>query len=621
MKKRFLALALALGVCLGLAAPASAYDMGHVGQLRIVACGDDHTAFLKGDGTLWVTGDNSRGQLGNGTREQSLAPIRVLDQVASVTCGKYQTAAIRKDGTLWTWGLTQNRQLGLDGGDLFDEITGAMNQTIPVKVMDNVSAVSCGEFHTAVIKADGSLWTWGNNTEGQLGNGIIGDQPSSSNWWDSVFGDPQAGPAPEPETVFHVLDDVVAVACGDSHTAALKRDGTLWTWGNNFWGQLGSPNISTKESCPTPTQVLDKVTAVSCGDYFTAAIRTDGSLWMWGSGGFDVMAGKGPVNWGDQTTPIKVMDNVSAVSCGQNHVAAIKTDGSLWMWGKNWYGEIGNDISEFMEETCPTPVQVLDDVIAVSCGNDHTVAITSDGTLWGWGNPDYGQLGNGGAGNVTIERWVEEIPLYPEPIPAHMAYLTYQTVPAKVLSVTSASGALPPTAPPAPVGGFTDVLETDFFAAPVEWAVENGVTSGTSATTFSPGNTCTTAEILTFLWRASGSPAPEGANPFSDVAESDFSYQAALWAYENGLVSGTALQGSAPCTRADTVTYLWKLAGSPAAPAASFTDVPAGADYAPAVAWAVDQGVTSGTGEGSFSPDNTCTRGEIVTFLYRGLGQ
>lgn len=171
------------------------------------------------------------------------------------------------------------------------------------------------------------------------------------------------------------------------------------------------------------------------------------------------------------------------------------------------------------------------------------------------------------------------------------------------------------------VGGFTDVLETDFFAAPVEWAVENGVTSGTSATTFSPGNTCTTAEILTFLWRASGSPAPEGANPFSDVAESDFSYQAALWAYENGLVSGTALQGSAPCTRADTVTYLWKLAGSPAAPAASFTDVPAGADYAPAVAWAVDQGVTSGTGEGAFSPDNTCTRGEIVTFLYRDLGQ
>ena len=149
----------------------------------------------------------------------------------------------------------------------------------------------------------------------------------------------------------------------------------------------------------------------------------------------------------------------------------------------------------------------------------------------------------------------------------------------------------------------------------------NGVTSGTSATTFSPGNTCTTAEILTFLWRASGSPAPVGTNPFSDVAESDFSYQAALWAYENGLVSGTALQGSAPCTRADTVTYLWKLAGSPAAPAASFTDVPAGADYAPAVAWAVDQGVTSGTGEGAFSPDNTCTRGEIVTFLYRGLGQ
>ena len=173
---------------------------------------------------------------------------------------------------------------------------------------------------------------------------------------------------------------------------------------------------------------------------------------------------------------------------------------------------------------------------------------------------------------------------------------------------------------PAPAGkpAFTDVAADAYYAGPVAWAVEKGITSGTTATTFSPGTTCTTAQILTFLWRAKGSPEPAGkASPFSDIKESDYYYKAALWAKENGLVSGTAFNGSAPCTRAATVTYLWKLAGSPSAAPASFTDVSSAAKYAQAVAWAVEKGVTSGTTATTFSPDQTCTRGQIVTFLYR----
>ncbi len=171
----------------------------------------------------------------------------------------------------------------------------------------------------------------------------------------------------------------------------------------------------------------------------------------------------------------------------------------------------------------------------------------------------------------------------------------------------------------ATVGGFTDVQEGAYFADPVLWAVDNGVTSGTSATTFSPDNTCTTAEIITFLWRASGSPAASGGNPFSDVPAGAYYEQAALWAHENGLVSGSTFNGGTPCTRAATVTYLWKLAGQPAAEAAAFADVPAGAEYAQAVAWAVQEGVTSGTSSTTFSPDDTCTRAQIVTFLYRDM--
>ena len=116
-------------------------------------------------------------------------------------------------------------------------------------------------------------------------------------------------------------------------------------------------------------------------------------------------------------------------------------------------------------------------------------------------------------------------------------------------------------------------------------------------------------------------PAASGGNPFSDVPADAYYYQAALWAGEKGLISGSAFNGDTPCTRAATVTYLWKLAGQPSAGASGFTDVPAGSDYAQAVAWAVEEGITSGTSATAFSPDTTCTRAQIMTFLYRDMAQ
>lgn len=167
------------------------------------------------------------------------------------------------------------------------------------------------------------------------------------------------------------------------------------------------------------------------------------------------------------------------------------------------------------------------------------------------------------------------------------------------------------------VCGFNDVKSDDWFADSVKWAVENNVTSGTSDTTFSPNDVCTTAQILTFLWRANGSLEPRISNPFPDVKSNDYYYKAALWAYENSLVSGNILSGNTRCTRADVVTYLWKLAGHPSYSGGSFSDVSPNAAYADAVAWAVDNGITSGTSATTFSPNQTCTRAQIVTFLYR----
>ena len=171
------------------------------------------------------------------------------------------------------------------------------------------------------------------------------------------------------------------------------------------------------------------------------------------------------------------------------------------------------------------------------------------------------------------------------------------------------------------VGNFTDVKKTDWFADPVLWAVEKNITAGTSDTTFSPNADCTTAQILSFLWRANGSPKPTTVNPFSDVKSGDYFADAAAWAYEKGIVSGETFGGNTLCTRSMAVTYMWKATGSPNAGRSDFTDVPASADYASAVAWAVEQGVTAGTSNTTFSPDSVCTRGQIVSFLYRGLAE
>ena len=168
---------------------------------------------------------------------------------------------------------------------------------------------------------------------------------------------------------------------------------------------------------------------------------------------------------------------------------------------------------------------------------------------------------------------------------------------------------------------FRDVTQSDYYYDAVQWAVEKGITEGTSATTFSPDASCTRAQMVTFLWRAAGSPAPKSTvNPFTDVSANDYYYNAVLWAVENGITTGISADRFAPgatVSRAQTVTFLYRANGSPAASGASFSDVAADEYYANAVAWAVRSGITTGTGNGKFTPNAPCTRGQIVTFLYR----
>lgn len=167
---------------------------------------------------------------------------------------------------------------------------------------------------------------------------------------------------------------------------------------------------------------------------------------------------------------------------------------------------------------------------------------------------------------------------------------------------------------------FNDVADDAYYAAPVKWAVENGITTGTSSTAFSPDMTCTRAQILTFIWRAAGSPTASAVNPFSDVTADDYYYNAAIWAYENSMVTSSTFDADTPCTRSSTVTYLWKFNGSPVLGIPSlFEDVSDDAEYADAVSWALIEEVTSGISDTEFAPDMICNRGQIVTFLYRAF--
>lgn len=176
----------------------------------------------------------------------------------------------------------------------------------------------------------------------------------------------------------------------------------------------------------------------------------------------------------------------------------------------------------------------------------------------------------------------------------------------------------PPAVPSIP--GFTDVLSNAYYADPVQWAVDNKITSGTGNKMFSPDATCNRGQILSFLWRASGSPEPTAANPFDDVKNTDYFYKAALWAAEKDMVSGSTFDASTPCTRASTMEYMWKAVGSPTAVYdGRFSDVSSNADNAQAIAWAVENKVTAGISKTTFGPNNTCTRGQIVTFLYRAF--
>ena len=315
-----------------------------------------------------VWGGNQYAQLGNGTITSSTTavPLTAVNNVVAIAGSQMHSLALKSDGTVWAWGYNIEGQLG-NG-----TISGATT-AIPVQVtgLTGVTAVAVGVQHSVALKNDGTVWVWGFNYHGQIGNGTT----THSTVPVQVAG----------------LSGVVAIASGQYHVLALKSDGTVWAWGWGQYGQLGNGAVVDAYT-PVPVSGLTGVTAIAAGAFHSLALKTDGTVWGWGNNTSYQLGNNTGTN---SAMPVQAgLSNVTAIAGGALHSLALKNDGTVWAWGSNQYGEVGNGTPGPLGRT-PAPVIGLSGVIAIAAGGQHSLALKNDAIVWAWGLNNFGQLGNG----------------------------------------------------------------------------------------------------------------------------------------------------------------------------------------------------------------------------------
>jgi alpha-tubulin suppressor-like RCC1 family protein/Tol biopolymer transport system component len=272
-------------------------------------------------------------------------------------------------GNPWAWGNNNNGQLG--NGT-------TTNSSVPVQVsISGVSSIAAGGTHNLALKSGGLVWAWGDNGDGELGNGSF----ANSSIPVQVSG----------------LSGIIAISAGEYHSLALKSDGTVWAWGFNGNGQLGDGN-NLETNIPVQVSSLSGITAISAGLFHSLALKSDGTIWSWGYN-HDGELGNG--NTTDSNLPVQVtgFTGVTAIAAGGYHSLALKS-GLVWAWGYNAAGELGN--GSFSSTSIGIQVSNLSGINAIEAGLFHSVALKSDGTVWTWGSNTFGQLGNGTNTNSSL---------------------------------------------------------------------------------------------------------------------------------------------------------------------------------------------------------------------------
>jgi len=334
--------------------------------------------------TLLGWGYNSLGNLGDFSSTARSTPVTSSTNQTnwkSVSCGYYHVAGLKTDGSIWTFGRNSEGQLG---------VINTTTRNTPVTTFlggNDWRSISAASFHTAAVKNDGTLWTWGRSSEGQLGVNTTVTQRNT------------------PVTTQLGGNDWKSVSCGDLHTLAIKTDGTLWSWGLGSSGQIGVANIVQRN---TPVTTLAGGTdwryVASMRGNHSMAIKTDGSLWVWGLNDYGQLGIDDNTNRITPVTTILGGNDWRSVAGGLNHTIALKTDGTLWTWGRNSYGQLG--INSVIHRS--TPVTTLlggNNWKSIFSGNFHCLATKTDGTLWNWGWNSDGQLGINESGSPATNRY------------------------------------------------------------------------------------------------------------------------------------------------------------------------------------------------------------------------
>ncbi|HEX6719703.1 MAG TPA: S8 family serine peptidase [Pyrinomonadaceae bacterium] len=341
------------------------------GNTRAIAAGNTHTSSVRNDGTVWTWGIGSQGQLGDGTSgigTRTLTPLQVqgLDGVDTVEDSNGFVLALKSNGTVWGWGNNFNAQLG-DG-------TSFQVRTRPVQTLiNNVKGIAAGSFYGAAVKTDGTVWVWG------APSGLV-------NSFDLNMTPVQLSG----------VSNVTAIASGAQHLLMLKTDKTVWAIGVNAMGQLGNGN-STNSTTPVQVAGLSNVSRIAAGEEFSLAVKEDGTVWAWGLN-FNGQLGPNGGNMAFEPHPNAVqvtgLPAIANIAAGDNFCLALASDHTIWSWGNNGSFQLGQGNGS---SQTPVPKQIpnFGDVTAVAGGNHHSVALKSDGSVWGWGLNLEGEVGDG----------------------------------------------------------------------------------------------------------------------------------------------------------------------------------------------------------------------------------
>ncbi|MDQ7016869.1 MAG: RCC1 repeat- and reductase domain-containing protein [Gammaproteobacteria bacterium] len=312
-------------------------------------------------------GKNDNGQLGHNAAGGPV-PHAILnsDPFSAIDLGAHASIALKTDGSVWSWGGNWHGELG-------DGSTTQSTRPVQVVGLNNVIAVSrAAKTDTvAALKADGSVWCWGRNQYGQLGNGTQIDSLTAM----------QSN-----------ISNVIAIATGPADVMALKKDGTVWAWGDNSYWKFGSTSALSAGSV---FQVLgiSNVVAIASGSYHALYLKADGSVWL--SGRMGSVSLKSP-------TQVANLSRVVEITAGQEYSLARKEDGSVWAWGANYYGNLGDGTTT--ERLAPVQITGLNQVVDLSANLFHSLAVKTDGTVWSWGSNTAGQLGHRKAQHKTPQQ-------------------------------------------------------------------------------------------------------------------------------------------------------------------------------------------------------------------------